>query len=688
MSRTRRLLILGLLLPVGATLNGQSLQPAEFKVTLSEAATPLYGPWKFTIGDSPVDPKTGKPLWAEPDFDDSHWETVDLTPKQGALDPFSGVSGYVPGWAARGHSGYWGYAWYRIRVLCHSQAGRRLALAGPPSVDDGYQAFVDGELLGSFGDFTGKRPITVDERPVMFHLEPSQEGNALRVIAFRLWMEPATLLADPNAGGIHSAPVLGEAAVVELDYRARWVEQIEAFLSDVVTALVYALLAAMALSLIFFDPSDPVYLWIGILFLATAAYPAATACAFLTDLFSANQWLVIRSLDEALICPLWVVVLWDWFGRARFRWLPAAMLGATTLLVLSSVLSLEVFSDVLSHPTALRFHVLSRLLEFIIFGLLLWIVVDGSQRHRLDGWILFPIVILRGVGEFSAEMASIHIGSVWFPFGVRLPLIRIATYLIALPIAVLLLRRLSQSLKRQREMALDVRQAQEIQEVILPERRILLPGFEIDSEYRPAREVGGDFFQIIPHVADSSLLIVAGDVGGKGLKAGMLVALLVGAIRTAAEGNSHPAAILAALNRRLLGRGNAHATCVAIRIQNDGCAVLANAGHPPPYFDGVPMEIEGSLPLGLLEKFDCTVFEFRMYPADRLLVLSDGVPEATNHQGSLFGFDRVLDIVRTQPCVSEIADSAQTFGQEDDISVISVTRVAVAEAVAAVSALG
>jgi hypothetical protein len=51
-------------------------------VTLGQAAVPLFGPWKFTVGDSPIDPSTGKPLWAEPDFDDSHWETVDLTPKE------------------------------------------------------------------------------------------------------------------------------------------------------------------------------------------------------------------------------------------------------------------------------------------------------------------------------------------------------------------------------------------------------------------------------------------------------------------------------------------------------------------------------------------------------------------------------------------------------------------------------
>ena len=100
-------------------------------VTLGQAAVPLYGPWKFTVGDSPIDPKTGQPLWAEPDFDDSKWETVDLTPKDGAVDPIAGISGYVPGWTAKGHPGYLGYAWYRIRVQVQARPGAGIGSGGP-----------------------------------------------------------------------------------------------------------------------------------------------------------------------------------------------------------------------------------------------------------------------------------------------------------------------------------------------------------------------------------------------------------------------------------------------------------------------------------------------------------------------------------------------------------------------------
>ena len=131
---------------------------------MGQSAFPLNGPWKFTVEDSPIDPKTGQPLWAEPGFDDSQWETVDLTPAEGSFDPMAGTSGYVPGWTARGHAGYWGYAWYRIRVQLDeadaARPGEKLAIEGPNDFDDVFQVFANGRLLGGFGDLSGKTPVT------------------------------------------------------------------------------------------------------------------------------------------------------------------------------------------------------------------------------------------------------------------------------------------------------------------------------------------------------------------------------------------------------------------------------------------------------------------------------------------------------------------------------------------------
>ncbi|WP_146171605.1 hypothetical protein [Luteibacter sp. OK325] len=116
-------------------------------IVLGHSTVPLNGPWRFQVGDDH--------RWSSPDFDDSSWETVDLTPAPGAHDGDVGLPGYVPGWSRRGHAGYTGYAWYRMKVSVDSDTDTPLALAGPTLVDSTYQLYVDGKLLGGPGLFTG-----------------------------------------------------------------------------------------------------------------------------------------------------------------------------------------------------------------------------------------------------------------------------------------------------------------------------------------------------------------------------------------------------------------------------------------------------------------------------------------------------------------------------------------------------
>jgi len=663
-------------------------------VTLGQAAVPLYGPWKFTIGDSPIDPRTGQPLWAEPDFDDSKWETVDLTPKDAAGDPISGQSGYVPGWTAKGHPGTSGFAWYRIRVQVQAQPGKQLALAGPADVDDAYQVFNDGELVGQFGSFTGSKPLAYDTQPKEFPLSQpgSQRGetgldgagsdrasaaSSARVLAFRLWMEPHTMVSDPEAGGMHSAPVLGEAGAVAAGYQMRWLELIRAYASAAALALVSGLLAVITFTLILFDRSDRVYLWMGALFLLIAVYSVLGFVGVWTEIQSAH---INNLLNDGLVGPLisaaWVMVFWVWFGR-RPPWLPRLTVVLALLLMASTILGEEIFFGLVPHEAAVHFVTVTLVLRVFFFALLLWVVIEGIRRQGLEGWLVLPLVVLRGINAFSNRLGFLHIRMYWFPFGAQVGLGTIANLLVAVVIALLLLRRLLRSVKRQRLMALDVKQAQEVQQVILPEATHVFAGLTIESEYRPAREVGGDFFQVVPHTSDGSLLIVAGDVTGKGLKAGMLVALLVGAIRSTSDWSTDPVIVLRALNQRLMGRGDAQATCLALRIEADGAVTLANAGHMAPYLNGEPLPMEGALPLGMIEGAESSVMHFQLKPGDKLVLMSDGIAEATDADGQLFGFERVHELLRVATSVAEIANAAQSFGQEDDISVISVTRTAV-----------
>ena len=145
-------------------VHGANLGLSAVPIALGQSIVALNGPWKFHIGDSPQ--------WADPNFDDSQWESVDLTPKSGSFDPIGGISSYVPGWTAKGHPGAWGYGWYRIRVRVMNSPGERLAINAPSDVDDAYQVFANGRLLGSFGKFSAdkKFPVFYFSQPRMFPL--------------------------------------------------------------------------------------------------------------------------------------------------------------------------------------------------------------------------------------------------------------------------------------------------------------------------------------------------------------------------------------------------------------------------------------------------------------------------------------------------------------------------------------
>jgi hypothetical protein len=492
-------------------------------------------------------------------------------------------------------------------------------------------------------------------------------------------MEPNTLTNQPDAGGFHTAPVLGEAGAVAASYQIRWLELIRSFASLAVQALLFALLAAIAFSVRLFDRSDRVSLWMGAVFLTEAAAASVSMFAVWSRHLSLPAYWLFGDFILPLLYAGWVMVWWVWFRLQRPAWLPRAVAGLTVVYVVAGPIGDELFFAVFPHPVAVAFHMIVLVVRLLLFSLLLWIVIQGIRRQGVEGWLVLPAVLLLGISAFETELAVIHIRMNGFPFGVQIDVGFIANVLLMVATALLLLRRLLNSVRAQRLMALDVKQAQEVQQVILPEAYTTLPGLVIESEYRPAREVGGDFFQIIPNRADGSLLIVAGDVTGKGLKAGMLVALLVGAIRSTTEWSGDPLIILQALNRRLMGRGEAYATCLALRIAEDGAITLANGGHMPPYLNGEAVAMEGALPLGMIEGAEFSVMRFTLAEGDKLVLVSDGVAEATDADGQLFGFERVHELMRKGKSASEVAGAAQRFGQEDDISVIAVTRTAVLE---------
>lgn len=220
----------------------------------------------------------------------------------------------------------------------------------------------------------------------------------------------------------------------------------------------------------------------------------------------------------------------------------------------------------------------------------------------------------------------------------------------------------------------EMQAARQVQQLIVPEKNETFSGFHVDSVYTPAQQVGGDFFQILSDGL-GGILIVIGDVSGKGLPAAMLVSLLVGTVRTVAEETTDPVRILRKLHDRLVGRINdGFSTALAAHITHNGLVTIANAGHLSPYIDGTEIELPGALPLGVAGGGQYQAASFTLNPGSRLTFYTDGVVEARNQTGELFGFDRAQ--ATSTRTAAEITQAAINFGQQDDITVATVERLA------------
>jgi serine phosphatase RsbU (regulator of sigma subunit) len=216
--------------------------------------------------------------------------------------------------------------------------------------------------------------------------------------------------------------------------------------------------------------------------------------------------------------------------------------------------------------------------------------------------------------------------------------------------------------------------AHEVQRVMVPQTLPTVIGYTIETVYSPAAEVGGDFFQVLQLKSGRTLLVI-GDVSGKGLSAAMIVSTIVGMLWVVSEFTEDPAEILLELNRRLCGRTQGgFATCLLVRIEQEGRLTFSNAGHPAPYLNGNEISVEGSMPLGLVEGADYSTLSIEMHTGDRAVLLTDGIPEARNERGELFGFSRVEATLREYVSIRMLAEMAEKHGQDDDLTLISIKR--------------
>ncbi len=647
-------------------------------VTLGNSVVALDGTWKFHPGDSPW--VNGVPLWAQPGYDASGWATQNLTPKNGAVDLITGTTGFVPGWTRQGYPKLTSYAWYRLRLKV-ADPGEPLWLKMPLDVDDVYQVYANGKYVGQFGGFSRHHVTLYYSEPESFALpKPGLHGEML--LALRFYMSPSTPFNGPDAGGMHAPPVLGLASTVGLLQTADEDVALHRNFSQFLREFLFLLVAPLALWAWRKNREERAWLWLFLASVSDILLGIMSSLASMTTLITiASDTIFDVVILSSLILAFSTMFWWNWFGLREMRWIPRALWLITaiemvaTFLVESPNLGLSLAPETWLHTM----NTASIWIDIAQGLMLLVVLIEGFRRNRTEALLATTPIVLAELALVGVILLPIFdIPNEFFPFGLGVNAGHVASILMVLVIGLLAMRRflrtqVNDELARQ-AVKKDLEQARQLQQKVLVPEAIASKHFTVEAEYLPAQTVGGDFFQTLTK-PDGTLLVVIGDVSGKGVSAAMLVAVLVGAIRSTADQSFDPAGMLAMLNRRLIGRSGGHfATCLAAEISPDGTMRVANAGHLPPYLNGKEMEVEGSLPLGITADSEYPSRSFRLQDGDRLTFMTDGVVEATNDTRELFGFERAREVSRGG--AAAIAQQAQSFGQKDDITVIGVAYAA------------
>ena len=652
--------------PSAVSPSQSSSQWAE-QVVLGSSSVELNGPWKFHKGDDVQ--------WAQPGFNDSGWASVDLTPPPGSYDPFLGTSGFMPGWTALGSRGYWGYAWYRLQINVQYDPGLSaggLKIKMPNDVDDAYQVFVNGQQIGEFGKFTKSGVTTYLSLPRAYAL-PKEVNSGPITVAIRVWMDASTQLTNPDSGGLHGPPILGQAGPIDRMLRLDWDAVTHSQLSRFLELGVLFLAITVCSVLFWLDRKEASYRWLG----ATCCAISLQLAVSLTGNYTAllPGWLNFLLLDvlfSPLVISLWILFWAYWFRMGRMLRMHYMVWGFTAGLMLAmAMMRAPLYGKIVPVQWLVVLAPLAVLLKLLLGSLLLWVAWEGMRKDHAGAWLALPALALVAVSLYQQELLILHLQLMFFPFGMAVNISQIAVVVSLAIVTVLLMRQFLESLKLRQQWEAEIDQARQVQQLLIPEAIPTVPGYVLETEYRPAQEVGGDFFQILPD-GKGGVLILLGDVTGKGLQAGMQVALIVGVIRTLVESSYEPHVVLEGLNRRLCGRGQSYATCVAMHIDADGKTSISNAGHIVPYLNGKELTMAGNLPLGLNPSVAFDQVTMQLKHKDRLLVITDGVIEAKNAKNELFGFNRARSISHLPAAF--IVKAAEIFGQEDDITVVSIAR--------------
>jgi sigma-B regulation protein RsbU (phosphoserine phosphatase) len=638
------------LLPLLATAHSASAQLPNATFDATKLHAPAY------LGATGVISSGDNVAFARPDFDDSSWLPVDDKKTMRELFPNS-----LPQ-----------VVWQRMRIKVDpAQTGMGLEASG---ISQAYEVYVNGQRLIESGQVDPFIQYTEDAR-IVVPIQDAQVKTGFLTIAIRAralprWWKgtgpsfPRTMLSIGQEDALRD-----HASMVILRREAMgW-------------ALQCIGIAVGLVSLALFNAQRQrfEYMWLS---LAGLSLLADLPVSLIGPFKSLPANLTYAGFAINSLGGLFITLMILAFVRQKIgNW-------SRICLIICAILPIVVGWLSQNNIVPANYYEISQIPYQIIATVLVLIVLllHWRRGNREAGILLVPMIlwslsaylfaaflVLKQIPSMhslatrqSRSLAEFAIGG--FEIGIG----NLTALLFFLSIGVIVLRRSSRMIHQQALHEGELAATREIQKVILPESIEDLPGFKIETAYRPAQEVGGDFFQVLP-TGDGGLLVVVGDVAGKGLPAAMLVSLLVGAIRGVFEYTKTPAELLANLNERLVGRGGGgFSTAVAVHIAADGGVSIANAGHLPPYLDGREVELPGAFPLGVMKGASFDTTNFHMPQASRITFYSDGVVEAQNQRGELLGFERA-QVLSTQSAAAIVA-AAKEFGQSDDITVVAITR--------------
>ena len=621
----------------------------------------LDGQWRFHAGDDP--------RWANPNFNDSSWPLVRSDKS----------------WPEQNLPVASGSYWYRVRVFV--PAGAASLSLYCPALHFSYQVFADGRLLGGVGAMPPHpHPTGVVARVFAVSTATSPQAHTV-VIAIRGWRWP--VWDQVYTYGLEPGIRIGQAQLIQQTALLNTRELSWNSVSTIFGTLLEFLAGLAAIAVFRVRRYEKEYFWFSVAMLISGINDSVSTYRVFHSTDVAQFVVLGNCLSFASYFAL--IAFYRHLFSSKRDWLYWSAIACMTAgLLLNSVVVAPLI--VSSNWPVLNLSLWTASSMLLMVPFVAWVLIllfRKTRQGRIDALLLLVSNLLGNSSMFVTFMVYTakpvfgwNIGPMdwyyrtaqWpFPFSIT----DISGALLIFTMLAVLIQRFTRTSLQEEDHKRELEAARVVQQVLIPDEIPPIPGFSIATVYKPAGQVGGDFFQIIP-IATGGALVVIGDVSGKGMPAAMTVSLLVGTVRTLAHYTQSPGEILASMNQRMLARsGGGFTTCLILRLDIDGTLTLANAGHLAPYCNGKELPLENGLPLGLAAGTVYTESSFRFGLNTQLTLVTDGVVEARGNNGELYGFDRAAMI--SVQSADFIARTAQDWGQDDDITVLTLTRMAPGE---------